>query len=114
MADVLHVREAFCFASRSLSFRQVDAVLGNELAIESFRVFAFRQSTSDVPPIAVPQVTDGDLLNESLGTGGNASVIHTEKSITSCLNSQEVSAMRKIVGLLRPTPRSRAILDIVS
>ena len=91
VTDVLHIGQTLCFSSGSLSLGQVDAILGNEFAIEGFRVFALGQSARDVPPVPMPQITDGNLLNESFGAAGNASVVHTEKSITHRSGSQEVS-----------------------
>lgn len=105
--NVLHIRQAFCLACRPLSFRKIDAVLRDQLSVDFLHFLPAWNSAAHIPPVPMPQVTDGNLLNESLGAVCNASVVHTEKSNTSCVNWQEFFIAHKSVGLLRPTPRSR-------
>ena len=63
MADVLHVSEAATFAIGFLSLVDVDAVFGDQLCIERSRILAGLDPASDVEPVAVSQVADGDLLD---------------------------------------------------
>ena len=76
VTDVLHVRESSGLAGGSLPFGDVDSVFGDEFSIDFGRIFRIWDSTGDVPPIAMSQVADGDLLNESFGAAGDASVLH--------------------------------------
>ena len=79
VTDVLHVRESSGLAGGSLPFRDVDSIFGDEFPINVSRIFRIRDSTGDVPPVAMSQVADGDLLNESFGAAGDASVLHANK-----------------------------------
>ena len=47
--------------------------------IDIRRIFCIWDSTGDVPPVAMSQVADGDLLNESFGAAGDASVLHANE-----------------------------------
>ena len=53
MADILHVREASPFAIGSFSLANVDAVFGDQLAVEQSRIFTGLDPTGHVEPVAV-------------------------------------------------------------
>ena len=65
VTDVLHVRQPATFAVSALPVRQVDLVLLDEFPVDGRGIFALRNAARDIPPVAVPQIADGDLLNES-------------------------------------------------
>jgi hypothetical protein len=67
VSDVLHVRQATFLPVGTLTLADINFVLGYQLAINCITVFAFRDPSGHVPPVAVPQIADGDLLNESFG-----------------------------------------------
>ena len=63
VADVLHVGEPTTFAIGTVTFADVDAVLGDQLCVELERIFVGFDPASDIEPVTVAKVADGDLLN---------------------------------------------------
>ena len=53
VTDILHVRQASSLAVGALAVGLVDLVFGNQLLVDGFGIFAFRDSSGHVPPVAV-------------------------------------------------------------
>ena len=65
MTDVLHVGQSPPFAIGSFSLADVDAVFGDQLSVEQSRIFTGLNPAGHIEPVAMSQVADGDLLDQS-------------------------------------------------
>jgi hypothetical protein len=64
--DVLNVGKSKPFPPYSRPFRNIDAVFVNDFGVHDVRVFSLGHRSSHVKPVAVSNVGNGELLNESL------------------------------------------------
>ena len=103
MADVLHIGQAALFTVSPLALGQVDPILLNQLSIDGLRVLALGDPAGHVPPVAVAQVADGDLLDESFGRcrdapiphGSSLKTAHTTKGGVVAANPGAVCSFKK-------------------
>jgi len=65
VADVLHVGQPSLLPVRPLALGPVDPVFLDQLIVDRFTILPFGNPASHVPPVAVAQVADRDLLDES-------------------------------------------------
>jgi len=65
MSNVLQVRKATMFPISLLAFANVDAVFRHQLLIQSSWILTFLDPAGDIVPIAVTQIGNSHLLNES-------------------------------------------------
>ena len=93
-SNVLHVRESSCLAMGSLAFGNVDAVFRHEFSINVFRLLCAGDTASRVPPVAVSQVGNCNLLNKSFRGTGYTSILHRER----VNHSNTVAGKGKIIG----------------
>ena len=65
VSNVLQIRKATTFSIGLLAFANVDAVFRYQLLVQSSWIFAFLDPARDIVPIAVTQIGNSHLLNES-------------------------------------------------